>query len=88
MKPQGRNPPPQDRLSKRPRDHRSDVSKSEERLATNSYIMNNLELLDFSIAHPEPYVEDAYAKDKLIITGDPTKQNGLMTANALLIERI
>jgi len=50
--------------------------------------MNNLELLNFSIAHPEPYVEDAYAKDKLIITGDPAQQNGLMTANALLIDRI
>jgi len=50
--------------------------------------MNNLELLAFCVTKPEPYVEDAYAKECLIITEDASCPNGLMAANALLIDRI
>lgn len=50
--------------------------------------MNNLELLNYCVTNPEPYVEEAYAKECLIITDDASQPNVLMQANALLIERI
>lgn len=49
--------------------------------------MDNLELLNYATRHKEPYIEEAYAKEKIIIA-KAGKPNSLMIANQHLAERI
>jgi hypothetical protein len=50
--------------------------------------MNNLDLFEHSLAHPEPYVEDHYEKEKVIITSDPLQENAVMRANREILNHI
>ena len=48
----------------------------------------NLDVLDFSRKHPEPYVDNAYEKEYFIITKDNNSTNRLIEANNQIIKCI
>jgi len=50
--------------------------------------MTNLELLDYSIKHPNPLIDPYYNKGELVITPTKNTRNTLMKSNARLIELI
>lgn len=50
--------------------------------------MNNLELLDLSLKHNEPYIEDTYAKESVLITSSGVPETAVMRANRELTDQI
>jgi len=50
--------------------------------------MTNLELLEYSVNHPNPLIGPYYNKGELVITPCKDQRNSLMAANARLIELI
>ncbi len=50
--------------------------------------MKNTELFLACLNHPEPFIEDSYAKEKVIITSERWEFNSLMEANNEIIEKI
>ena len=50
--------------------------------------MNNLELLVLSLKHNEPYIEDAYAKESVLITSAGVPETAVMRANRELSDQI
>ena len=50
--------------------------------------MHNLELLDLSLKHNEPYIEDAYAKESVLITSAGVPETAVMRANRELSDQI
>lgn len=50
--------------------------------------MSNLDLLTFSLSHTEPYVEDAYGKESVIIKPAGEPETPLMRANREIADQI
>ena len=50
--------------------------------------MTNLELLEYSVKHPNPLIDPYYNKGELVITPSKETRNRLMVSNARLIELI
>lgn len=50
--------------------------------------MSNLDLLSFSLSHREPYVEDAYGKESVIIKPGGESESALMLANREISQQI
>lgn len=50
--------------------------------------MSNLDLLSFSLLHREPYVEDAYGKESVIIKPGGEPESALMLANREIAQQI
>jgi len=50
--------------------------------------MNNIELFNYSLTHPEKYTEIYYEKESLIITKTKNQENKLIKNNRAIIKNI